>query len=507
MNDPLYIAVDLGAGSGRVFVGGVSPSELVLEEVHRFQYEPTNGTGALRWDASGIWNHVKSGLLKAAQRAHQLKRPVASVGVDSWGTDYALMDAQGTLCENPISYRDNRTENTMQRVFERVSRDEIFSHTGIQFLPFNTLFQLQAHMEAGLPEKAARLLLIPDLIHFWLAGRAATEYTNATTTQMLNAQTRLWDFDLLSSLKFPQQLLTQIVPAGTDLGALKTSVAEEAGLISVRVIAPATHDTASAVAGTPLQTGFAYISSGTWSLVGVERNGPLINDLVRRHNFTNEGGAFGTIRFLKNVMGLWILESCRKEWRENGIDTDYDHLLGQASSLPDAPCLIFPDDPRLFNPRNMLEALSNQLVETGQRIPSSPAAWTKAILDSLALRYTSVLSSIQWLSGEKICGVHIVGGGSRNDYLNQMTANISGLPVVAGPAEATVMGNVLVQALAQGRFPSLAEGRACVSRSLELRKFMPRQTAAVEEASRRYAEIEARWIEDEASDLIHYASH
>jgi rhamnulokinase len=506
MNDPLYIAVDLGAGSGRIFLGGMQPSELLLEEVHRFQYEPTNGTGALRWEASGIWNHVRSGLRKAAEQAHQLKRPVSSVGVDSWGTDYALMDAQGTLCENPISYRDNRTENTMQRVFQRLPPDEIFSRTGIQFLPFNTLFQLHAHMESGLTAKAARLLLIPDLIHFWLAGRATTEYTNATTTQMLNAKTGLWDFDLLSSLKLPQQLLTEIVPAGTDLGALKTSVAEEAGLTSVRVIAPATHDTASAVAGTPLQTGFAYISSGTWSLVGVERNAPLINGLVMRHNFTNEGGAFGTVRFLKNVMGLWILESCRKEWLEEGIDADYDGLLGQASSLSDAPCLIFPDDPRLLNPRSMLEALSNQLVETGQRIPSSPAAWTKAILDSLAFRYASVLSSIQWLTGEKICGVHIVGGGSKNDYLNQMTADITGLPVVAGPAEATIMGNVLVQALAQGRFPSLAEARAHVARSLVLKKIMPHKTTAVDEACRRYAAIEARWIEDEASDLIHYAS-
>jgi rhamnulokinase len=348
--------------------------------------------------------------------------------------------------------------------------------------------------------------LIPDLIHFWLAGRAATEYTNATTTQMVNAQTGSWDFDLLSSLNLPHRLLTEIVPAGTDLGALRTSVAKETGLTSARVIAPATHDTASAVVGTPLETGFAYISSGTWSLVGVERDRPLINSLVSRLNFTNEGGAFGTIRFLKNVTGLWILESCRKEWRERGIDTDYSDLLGQVSSLQEAPSLVFPDDPRLFNPPNMLEALSNQLVEAGQRVPLTPAAWTKTILDSLAFRYASVLNNIQSLTGEKIRGVHIVGGGSRNDYLNQMTANITGLPVLAGPAEATVTGNILVQAISQGRFSSLAEGRAHVARNLELKKFVPLKTAAVEEACRRYAAIEARWIEDEASDLIHHAS-
>jgi rhamnulokinase len=512
MNDSLYIAVDLGAGSGRVFLGGMSPRELLLEEVHRFRYEPVNGNGrnggngTLRWNASAIWKHVKHGLGKAVKRAHQLKRPVSSIGVDSWGADYALIDGQGRLCENPVCYRDNRTQNTMEKVFEQVSRDEIFSRTGIQFLVFNTLFQLHAHMEAGLPEKAGRLLLIPDLIHFRLSGREATEYTNATTTQMVNAQTSLWDFDLLSSLNFPQHLLTGIVPAGTDLGALKTSVAKEAGLTSVRVVAPATHDTASAVVGTPLETGFAYISSGTWSLVGVERDRPLINSLVSRSNFTNEGGAFGTIRFLKNVMGLWILESCRKEWRENGIDTDYSYLLGQVSSLQDAPCLVFPDDPRFFNPPNMLEALSNHLVETDQPVPLTPTAWTKSILDSLAFRYASVLNNIQSLTGEKVCGIHIVGGGSRNDYLNQMTANISGLPVLAGPAEATVTGNILVQAIAQGRFRSLAEGRAHVARNLELKKFVPHKTTAVEEASRRYAAIEARWIENEAGDLIHHAS-
>jgi len=506
MNDPLYIAIDLGAGSGRVFLGGMSPSELLLEEVHRCQYEPIRANGHLRWDASEIWKQVQSGLAKAAERARQLKRPVASVGADTWGTDYALIDAEGGLCENPYCYRDNRTENTIEKVFERVSRDEVFNRTGVQFLLFNTLFQLHAHVEAGLPHNAARLLLIPDLIHFQLTGRPATEYTNATTTQMVNAQTSLWDPDLLSSLNVPQHLLMEIVPAGTDLGPLTVSVVKETGLTSARVIVPATHDTASAVAGTPLETAFAYISSGTWSLVGIERDRPLINSLVRRCNFTNEGGAFGTIRFLKNVMGLWILESCRKEWREKGLQSDYSELLAQVSSLQETPSVIFPDDPRLFNPPKMLEALSNHLVETGQRVPSTPATWTKTILDSLALRYASLLRTIESLTGEKIRGIHIVGGGSKNDYLNQMTATVTDLPVIAGPAEATVAGNILVQAIAQGRFRSLTEGRAHLARSVELKRFMPHKTTAIEEACRRYASIERRWIEDEAGDLIHQVS-
>jgi rhamnulokinase len=503
MNDPLYIAIDLGAGSGRVFIAGMSHSELLLEEVHRFQYAPITSNGHLRWNGNRIFSDVKAGLRRASDWARRFGRPISSIGVDSWGVDYGLIDHEGKLCENPICYRDKRTQKTMDKVFEHVSRNEIFSRTGIQFLVFNTLFQLCAHMEEGIPENAARLLLIPDLIHFLLTGRATTEYTNATTTQMLDAQTGVWDDELLSSLNLPQYLLAEIVPAGTDLGPLQTFVAKDARLNGTRVIAPATHDTASAVVGAPLEAGFAYISSGTWSLVGVERERPIINSLVGRRNFTNEGGAFGTVRFLKNVMGLWILESCRNEWRENGIDADYDDLLGRASELEETPSFIYPDDPRFFSPVGMLEALSQHLADSGQRVPTDSATLTKVILDSLAFRYASVVNDIQSLTGEKLRGVHIVGGGSRNDYLNQMTANVTGLPVIAGPTEATITGNVLVQAIASGRFKSLAEGRAHVAKNVRMKQFTPHRTSACVEASRRYAAIEARWIENEASVLVH----
>jgi len=503
MNDPLYIAVDLGAGSGRVFLAGMSSSELLLEEVHRFQYAPISGNGHLRWNGQRIFSDVKAGLRRASDWARQLGRPISSIGVDSWGTDYGLIDGNGKLCENPVCYRDKRTQSTMEKVFERLSRDEIFSRTGIQFLPFNTLFQLHAHKEEGFPRNAVRLLLIPDLIQFLLTGREATEYTNATTTQMVNAQTSEWDEELLAALNLPQHLLTEIIPAGTELGPLKPSVAKDARLNGARVIAPATHDTASAVVGTPLEEGFAYISSGTWSLVGVERDSPIINSLVCRRNFTNEGGAFGTFRFLKNVMGLWILESCRNEWRENGLDTDYDSLLAQVSALEDKPCFIFPDDPRFFNPLTMLEALSQHIAETGQSVPDAAPALTKVILDSLAFRYASVLNSLQSLTGQRIHGVRIVGGGCKNDYLNQMTANASGLPVFAGPVEATVTGNIMVQAIASGRFDSLAEARTHLAKHVHVKKFTPRRTSTWQELSRRYAAIESRWIEDEASLFVH----
>ena len=337
MNEQLYIAVDLGAGSGRVFLCGVAPGELLLEEIHRFHYPPISENGHLRWDFPQIFSEIKFGLSRAGERAAELNRPVRSVGVDTWGVDYGLIGENGELLENPVCYRDQRTEKVMERVFAETGADEIFGKTGIQFLSFNTLFQLWAHKQAGISEKAEKLLLMPDLINFFLTGRAATEYTNATTTQMLDADSGNWDLELLERLNLPAHLLAQIVPAGTDLGLLKTEIAAESNLKNVRVVAPATHDTGSAVAGAPIGENWAYISSGTWSLVGIERDEVLINSEVAKYNFTNEGGAFGTIRFLKNVMGLWIFESCRKEWKDQGIAVEYDVLLREIEKIEDFP--------------------------------------------------------------------------------------------------------------------------------------------------------------------------
>jgi rhamnulokinase len=496
MDDSLYIAVDLGAGSGRVFLGGVAPGELLLEEVRRFRYPPRERGGRLRWPFAEIFEEIKAGLRAAGERARAMGRAVRSVGVDGWGVDYGLVDGAGRLVEDPICYRDARTRGVMEEVFGRVPREEIFARTGIQFLEFNTLFQLRAHAREGVPRAAERLLLIPDLINFFLTGRAATEYTNATTTQMISARAGDWDRELLARLELPAHLLAEVVPAGSDLGPLAPALADELRLEGARVVAPATHDTGSAVAGTPLREGWAYNSSGTWSLVGVERGEVLIDEEVARHNFTNEGGAFGRFRLLKNVMGLWIFESCRREWEARGTDADYDALLRRAGEIGGTPGIIFPDDPRLFNPPSMLEAVATQLAETGQRVAADdPAAVTKVILDSLAFRCASVLRTIGQLTGREPSGVQIVGGGSRNEYLNQAAADASGLPVLAGPVEATVIGNVLVQAVASGRFGSLAEARRHVAGSVSLKEFTPRPSPARGEAAHRYAEIEARYVE------------
>jgi len=494
MDNSLYIAIDLGAGSGRVFLAGVGLSELSLEEVRRFHYPPQHRDGHLRWDLPRIFAEIKAGLRAAAGRALELGRPVESIGVDSWGVDYGLIDAEGALVEDPVCYRDDRTVGVMEQVFGRAPRAEIFARTGIQFLDFNTIFQLSAHARAGIPARAAKLLLIPDLINFVLTGKAVTEYTNATTTQLVNAETGAWDERLIEQLNLPGRLFTEIVPAGADLGPLRPELAEELNLRGVRVIAPATHDTGSAVAGAPLDDGWAYISSGTWSPVGVELYQSFINGEVARQNFTNEGGAFGTIRFLKNVMGLWVLESCRREWQERGLVVDYDALLSEVEARDDFPALIYPDDRRFFNPPSMRAAIAEQLVESGHVINDEPSALTKTILDSLALRYASVICAIERLTGKTINGVQIVGGGSQNNYLNQATANATSKPVLAGPVEAAVIGNALVQAVATGRFATLADARRRVAQNLRPRRFEPQLSPAWKDAARRYAEIEARFV-------------
>lgn len=488
MNSPLYIAVDLGAGSGRIFLGGFDDYEFLLDEVHRFRYPPYSDGQYLRWNFGQIFDEVIAGLSLAIASARN--RRVASLGVDSWAVDYGLISTDGRLIGDPICYRDSRTDEVMNRVFAIIPRDEIFKRTGIQFQKFNTLYQLFAEREKN---NASTLLLLPDLFNYLLTGKAAAEYTNATTTQMMNARTGDWDADLIDRLSLPRNLLQTIVPAGTRLGNLLPEIAEETSLQDIEVIAPATHDTASAVAAAPLAEGSAYISSGTWSLIGVERDSPLITRDASQLNFTNEGGVYETFRFLKNVMGLWIFESCRKEWESSGMPVDYGSLIGRAESIDRVPGFIFPDDERFLNPTSMLDAISKQLSETGQEPVSDPAIITKIIFDSLAFRYASVLRSIELLTGTKLKRVEIVGGGGRNRYLNQMTANASGLPSRSGLAEATVVGNLIVQAITAGRFASLAEGREYIASKIEFEEYAPHSTPEIDEAAARYRVIEERF--------------
>jgi rhamnulokinase len=470
----LRVAVDLGAGSGRAMLGRLDADGLFLREVHRFRYEPGQAGGHLRWDLDLILEGVRAGLKAAAAAARELGQRVQSVGVDSWAVDYALFDAGGALLEPPVCYRDGRTATAMDDVFRLVSREELFARTGIQFLPFNTIFQLFAHVREGLPPAAERLLMIPDAVHHHLTGVASGERTNASSTQLLNAATGEWDTELFQRLRLPRALMPEVRAAGTRLGPLRPELRDALEIGEATVIAPATHDTGSAVAGTPLREGWAYISSGTWSLVGVERSAPLISPAVAAANFTNEAGAFRTTRFLKNVMGLWILESCRKEWPAR----PHDDLLAEVARLPGRAALIDPDHPRFFNPPSMTREVAAALAEGGHPVPADPPALAKVVLDSLAARYAEVVATIDSLTGRRVEGIHVVGGGSLNAYLNQATADAARRPVVAGPVEATAVGNLAVQAIADGEVGTLSEARRQIAAGLELRRFEPREGAA-----------------------------
>ena len=409
---------------------------------------------------------------------------MASIGVDAWGVDYGLIDAGGALVEEPIAYRDPRTEGVMDAVLARVPRAEIFRRTGIQFMPINTIYQLAAHVRDGLAADAAGILLMPDLCHLFLSGSRSGEYTDASTTQLLDATTRQWDDALFARLGLPRALMPALVDPGADLGTLRPALAGRGlGGDPIRVIAPATHDTASAVVGTPLTPGWAFISSGTWSLVGVERATPLLTGEAEAANFTNEGGAGGTIRFLKNVMGLWVLEGCRREWGSGA--PDIDALVAGAGALSGPAGVIDVDDLGLLNPPSMIRAIHAQLTATGQRVPGTPIELARVVFDSLALGYARVVAAIERLTGAAIAGIHVVGGGSRNAYLNQATADATGKPVLAGPVEATAAGNVIVQAVASGSLASIAEGRAALARAVALRRYDP-------VASDRWAELAAR---------------
>ncbi len=493
---PHYVAIDLGAGSGRALLGAVGDGRIDLREVHRFRYEPRHEAGHLRWDAAALLDGVGAGLRNAqAVVAHRGGGTIASIGVDSWGVDYGLIDAKGRLLQDPISYRDHRTERAIADVFARIPRAEVFARTGIQVLQLNTLYQLYAHARAGLPPDAAHLLLIPDLCHHFLCGTVACERTNASTTQLLSAESGDWDLGLFETLELPRWLMAPLIDAGTTLGTLSPARAQAIGLTgadpgAIRVVVPATHDTASAVIGTPLDAGWAFVSSGTWSLIGVERTRPLLDAAVAEANFTNERGAFGTMRFLKNVMGLWLLESCRKEWMAAGYRGDMATLIQQVAAVPGFVGFIHPDAARFFNPVSMTREVRAALTETGQPSPIDPARLAKIILDSLALRYASVIDSIERLTGAAVPGLHIVGGGCLNDYLNQATANAAQRPVLAGPVEATAAGNIILQAIADGRLASVADARALMRESVKPCRFEPRDADAWREATQRYQALE-----------------
>jgi len=492
MSERCFLAIDLGAESGRVIAGLLDGQRIRLDELHRFRNGPVDVAGTRRWDVLRLWSDIQDGLRKAAEKYGDA---IVSVGVDTWGVDYVLLSKHDELLGQPYNYRDSRTDGMMEYAAGKVPRSEIFAATGLQFMQINSLYQLLAMQQCD-PELLAmadRLLLMPDFFHWLLCGSRVVEFTNATTSQCLNPVTRDWAVDMLRKLEIPTHIFPEVVSPGTKLGQLREDVARATGLSRLDVVTPATHDTACAVAAVPTshtgRANWAYISSGTWSLIGVEVQEAVLGEEALAQNVTNEGGIDGTYRLLKNVMGLWLVQECRRSFERAGRSYDYSELARIAAEAEPFTALIDPNDPVFLSPPDMVEAIQEWCRSHNQPVPESDGALVRCALESLALKYREVLGGIERLTGEKVEVLHVVGGGSKNALLNQLTANACGIPVIAGPTEATALGNVLVQARAAGEIGTLADIRGVVQNSTELETFEPAEKAAWNDAWERFTAL------------------
>jgi rhamnulokinase len=492
MTSASFAAVDLGAESGRVILGVLKDQKLQIEEINRFPNGGIRLGDDLYWDFLNLWRGIKAGLAHAADRT---QGNLGSIGVDTWGVDFAFLDANDRLIGNPVHYRDSRTNGMMAELFQQIPRDEIYAQTGIQFMQLNTLFQIYAMARAHDPALAGAktFLNIPDLINFYLTGVKASEFTIATTTQFYNPIKRAWATDLLQNIGVSPDLFGDIVDPGTELGSLRPDLASELGLPETRVIASAGHDTASAVAAVPAATDdYIYLSSGTWSLMGVELDEPLITPDSLAANMTNEGGLAGTFRFLKNIIGLWLVQECKRIWAQEGADLSYGEITALAAKAPAHKALINAGSDHFLAPARMPDAIQSFCADTGQLVPTGKGEIVRCALESLALEYRWVAEQIDALTGQDHPTIHIIGGGTQNKLLNQFAANATGRTVITGPIEATAIGNILVQAIATGEIASLAEGREIVRNSFDVETYAPQDGAAWDEAYKRYQEFKER---------------
>lgn len=486
-----YLAVDLGASSGRVLAGLFDGDRLQLEETQRFENGGVTTVDRLQWDLLALWKNIVDGL--RASRA-KLGDDFVSVGVDTWGVDFGLLGRNDEILGNPYHHRDAQTNGILEQAFEVVGREEIFAETGLQFMQFNTLYQLFAMKQRNSPllEVAESFLMIPDLFHWLLTGEKANELTDASTTQFYNPQTKSWSTGLLERFGLPTNMLGELAPPGTTLGKLRGPVASETGLTGVDVVLPGTHDTASAVMAVPAagdiggMPDWCYISSGTWSLMGVEVPKPIINEKCAELNLTNEGGVGGTTRVLKNIGGLWLVQECRRIWKQAGDEFAWSELVRLAEQSPPLESLIDPDHPSFIAPADMPAAIREFCQSTGQPVPSSKGAVIRCALESLALRYRLVHSWLEQLIGNRIETIHIVGGGTQNKLLCQMTADATHRQVVAGPVEATAIGNVMMQAVASGAVGSITEAREVIRRSFDVDDYTPQATQRWDDAFERF---------------------
>lgn len=490
MRHPLkFLAFDLGAESGRAVVGFFDGSRLTLQEAHRFANEPVRVMDSLQWDALRTFHELKKGFRSVVKGYGE---DIAGVGVDTWGVDFGLLDRTGELLGNPYHYRDSRNEGVPEEAFKIVPKAEIYERTGIQFMQINTLYQLLAMARAGSPalEIADTLLMMPDLFNYWFTGVKTSEFSIATTSQFYDPRARAWAKDLLEKLGIPTHILPPVVEPGTVIAPLRKSLAEEFGIGQVPIIAPATHDTGSAVAAVPAEgKDHVYISCGTWALIGVELDAPLINEKTLALEFTNEGGVCGTIRLLKNIAGLWLVQECRRQWAKEGDDISYAELTMMADATIPFASLINPDAPEFLAPGDMPARIAEFCRRTGQPVPESKAAIVRCALDSLALKYRYVLGCLEDLLGKRLEPIHMVGGGTQNKLLCRLTATVTRRTVISGPVEATAIGNILMQAIALGRISSLAEARQVVRDSFDLEVYEPGAEADVEATWKRFVKL------------------
>ncbi len=483
-----FFAVDLGATSGRTILGMIKSGSIELREINRFPNKIIEANGHFYWDFLGLYQSILEGLKIVAEEGIEIK----SIGIDTWGVDFVCFDKNGEVLGNPYSYRDPHTDDAQANFFKIVPRDQVYKTTGIQFMNFNSLFQLSAmksHNSAKLPV-ADKILFMPDALSYMLTGNMVTEYTIASTSQMLDAKTQRFDPTLLKALGLSEKNFGKFVFPGEVIGTLSASVQKQTGLGAIPVIAVAGHDTGSAVAAVPAQDkNFAYLSSGTWSLMGIETDKPIITDESFKLNFTNEGGIEGTIRFLKNICGMWLLERCRAEWGSSSEDNSYGQLIADAKAADSFISFINPDAPDFANPASMVKAIQNYCERTSQVIPRTKAEITRCIFESLAFRYKQVLESLKSFATFPIENLHVIGGGSKNAMLNQFTANALGIPVYAGPMEATAIGNVMVQAKTVGLYTDIQHMRNSLNDSIDLTEFLPENKEDWEENYYRYLSV------------------
>jgi rhamnulokinase len=490
-----FLAFDLGAESGRAILGHFDGQRLELEEIHRFANSPVQVSGHLYWDVLRLWSDIKLGLSKASQTYGD---SLQSVGLDTWGVDFGLLASDDNLIGNPVHYRDSRTNGVMEKVFLKVPRAEIYAETGIQFMQLNSLYQLYSMVLEPSPSLAAAktFLNMPDLFNFWLSGRKASEFTIATTTQCYNPVRRDWAWNLLERLEIPSHIFQPLIQPCTVLDRLRPAVAEETGCGSIPVVAPACHDTGCAVLAVPTEeSDYIYLSSGTWSLMGVEIDQPVINNNSLTCDLTNEGGVNGKFRFLKNIMGMWLLQECRREWSRLGRTYSYDDLTRLAEAAPAFGPLILTSDPCFLAPGNMPIRIQSFCRETGQDVPQEEGAIARCIFESLALEYRWVAERIDDLLGRRMQTVHVIGGGSRNKLLNQFTADATGRKVVSGPVEAITIGNLMAQALAMGVISSTEEVRSVVRRSFDPVLYVPEEQGSWEEKYQEYLDLREKRLE------------